>query len=144
MARGRRGGGAVYGGVTGNERGEKQFFPTSDRPEVLVEVQMPYGSSIIQTSAATANIERWLQQQPEAKIVTSYIGRARRAFTAMAPELPDPSFAKLVVLTDGPASREALKLRLREAVANGWRRRRGCASRSWFLVLIRRIRSPGG
>lgn len=53
---------------------KKQFFPTSDRPEVLVEVQMPYGSSIIQTSAATAKIEHWLQQQPEAKIVTSYIG----------------------------------------------------------------------
>ncbi len=99
---------------------KKQFFPTSDRPEVLVEVQMPYGSSIIQTSAATAKIERWLQQQPEAKIVTSYIGRgAPRFYLAMAPELPDPSFAKLVVLTDGPASREALKLRLREAVANG-------------------------
>ena len=32
----------------------KQFFPTSDRPEVLVEVQMPYGTSIAQTSAATA------------------------------------------------------------------------------------------
>jgi hypothetical protein len=30
----------------------EQFFPTSDRPEVLVEVQMPYGTSIEQTSAA--------------------------------------------------------------------------------------------
>ncbi len=37
----------------------------------------------------------------------------------MAPELPDPSFAKLVVLTDGQGAREALKRRLREAVANG-------------------------
>jgi multidrug efflux pump subunit AcrB len=87
---------------------KKQFFPTSDRPEVLVEVQMPYGSSIIQTSAATAKIEHWLQQQPEAKIVTSYIGQgAPRFYLAMAPELPDPSFAKLVVLTDGQAPRGA-------------------------------------
>ncbi len=60
---------------------KKQFFPTSDRPEVLVEVQMPYGSSIIQTSAATAKIEHWLQQQPEAKIVTSYIGQGAPRFT---------------------------------------------------------------
>jgi phage baseplate assembly protein W len=37
----------------------------------------------------------------------------------MAPELPDPSFAKIVILTDSETSREALKLRLREAVANG-------------------------
>lgn len=31
---------------------KKQFFPISDRPEVMVEVQMPYGTSILQTSAA--------------------------------------------------------------------------------------------
>jgi multidrug efflux pump subunit AcrB len=37
----------------------------------------------------------------------------------MAPELPDPSFAKIVVLTESEASREALKLRLRQAVADG-------------------------
>ena len=99
---------------------KKQFFPTSDRPEVLVEVQMPYGTSIEQTSAATAKIEAWLGQQPEAKIVTAYIGQGSpRFYLAMAPELPDPSFAKIVILTDSETSREALKRRLREAVANG-------------------------
>ncbi|MCG5128183.1 efflux RND transporter permease subunit [Enterobacter mori] len=99
---------------------KKQFFPTSDRPEVLVEVQMPYGTSIEQTSAAAAKIEDWLKKQPEANIVTSYIGQGSpRFYLAMAPELPDPSFAKIVVLTDSPASREALKLRLRKAVAEG-------------------------
>ncbi|HHA1258017.1 TPA: efflux RND transporter permease subunit [Enterobacter asburiae] len=99
---------------------KKQFFPTSDRPEVLVEVQMPYGTSIEQTSAATAKIEAWLGQQPEAKIVTAYIGQGSpRFYLAMAPELPDPSFAKIVILTDSETSREALKLRLRDAVANG-------------------------
>ncbi|WP_421512218.1 efflux RND transporter permease subunit [Enterobacter sp. JS8-1] len=99
---------------------KKQFFPTSDRPEVLVEVQMPYGTSIEQTSAAAAKIEDWLKKQPEANIVTSYIGQGSpRFYLAMAPELPDPSFAKIVVLTDSPVSREALKLRLRKAVADG-------------------------
>ena len=99
---------------------KKQFFPTSDRPEVLVEVQMPYGSSIEQTSAATAKIENWLKKQKEAKIVTSYIGQGSpRFYLAMAPELPDPSFAKVVVLTASQQEREALKLRLREAAADG-------------------------
>ncbi|MDX7623273.1 efflux RND transporter permease subunit [Enterobacter bugandensis] len=99
---------------------KKQFFPTSDRPEVLVEVQMPYGTSIAQTSAATAKIEAWLGKQPEAKIVTAYIGQGSpRFYLAMAPELPDPSFAKIVILTDSETSREALKYRLREAVASG-------------------------
>ena len=99
---------------------KKQFFPTSDRPEVLVEVQMPYGTSIEETSATTAKVEAWLQQQKEAKIVTAYIGQGSpRFYLAMAPELADPSFAKIVVLTDSQAAREALKFRLREAAAHG-------------------------
>ncbi|MEI7244950.1 efflux RND transporter permease subunit [Pectobacterium carotovorum] len=99
---------------------KKQFFPTSDRPEVLVEVQMPYGTSIEQTSVTTAKIEDWLKQQDEAKIVTSYIGQGSpRFYLAMAPELPDPSFAKIVVLTDSQEAREALKFRLREVAAGG-------------------------
>lgn len=99
---------------------KKQFFPISDRPEVLVEVQMPYGTSITQTSAATAKVEAWLYKQHEAKIVTSYIGQgAPRFYFSMGPELPDPSFAKIVVRTDNQEEREALKHRLRQAISNG-------------------------
>jgi multidrug efflux pump subunit AcrB len=98
----------------------KQFFPTSDRPEVLVEVQMPYGTAIEQTSAATAKVEAWLAQQEEARVVTAYIGQgAPRFFLAMSPELPDPSFAKIVILTGNEKEREVLKFRLRQAVADG-------------------------
>ena len=98
----------------------KQFFPTSDRPEVLVEVQMPYGTSIEQTSVAAATVEAWLAKQAEARTVTAYIGQgAPRFFLAMAPELPDPSFAKIVVLTGNDKEREALKFRLRQAIADG-------------------------
>lgn len=99
---------------------KKQFFPISDRPEVLVEVQMPYGTSITQTSAATAKVEAWLSKQHEAKIVTSYIGQgAPRFYFSMGPELPDPSFAKIVIRTDNQEEREALKHRLRQVISNG-------------------------
>jgi multidrug efflux pump subunit AcrB len=99
---------------------KKQFFPTSDRPELLVEIQMPEGSSIEATSSAAAKAEAWLMQQPEAKIVTSYIGQgAPRFFFSYNPELPDPSFAKLVVLTPNAEAREALKARLRTRIAEG-------------------------
>lgn len=99
---------------------KQQFFPTSDRPEVLVEVRLPEGTSIETTTAAVEKIENWLQQQPEAKIVTSYIGQgAPRFFFAMSPELPDPAFAKIVVLTPDAEGREALKHRLRKVVSDG-------------------------
>lgn len=116
--------GAVVGlfvvAVLGMAVVKKQFFPISDRPEVLVEVQMPYGTSITATSVAAAKVEAWLAKQDEAKIVTAYIGQgAPRFYLAMGPELPDPSFAKIVVRTDNPVQREALKQRLRHAVADG-------------------------
>lgn len=99
---------------------KKQFFPISDRPEVLVEVQMPHGTSITQTSAASTKVEQWLAQQKEAKIVTAYIGQgAPRFFFSVGPELPDPSFAKIVIRTDNQEEREVLKHRLRRAIADG-------------------------
>jgi multidrug efflux pump subunit AcrB len=98
----------------------KQFFPPSDRPEVMIEIQLPYGSSIEETSGATRKVEDWLAKQSEARIVTSYIGQGPpRFFLAMAPELPDPSFAKIVILTGSEAEREALKQRLRRVAADG-------------------------
>ncbi|HEV8524537.1 MAG TPA: efflux RND transporter permease subunit [Terriglobales bacterium] len=99
---------------------KKQFFPISDRPEVLIEVQMPYGTAIVQTSVATSKVEAWLAQQKEARIVTAYVGQgAPRFYFSMGPELPDPSFAKIVVRTDNQDEREALKHRLRQAIAEG-------------------------
>ena len=99
---------------------KKQFFPISDRPEVLIEVQMPYGTSITTTNAATTKVETWLAKQKEARIVTAYVGQgAPRFYFSMAPELPDPSFAKIVVRTDNQDEREALKYRLRQAIADG-------------------------
>ncbi len=116
--------GAVVGlfvtAIIGMSAVKKQFFPISDRPEVLIEVQMPYGTAITQTSGAVQKVEDWLARQKEARIITSYIGQgAPRFYFSMGPELPDPSFAKIVIRTDSENEREALKLRLRKAVADG-------------------------
>ncbi|WP_273806071.1 MULTISPECIES: efflux RND transporter permease subunit [unclassified Pseudomonas] len=112
--------GLLVAAILGMAVVKKQFFPISDRPEVMVEVQMPYGTSITETERATAKVEAWLAQQDDARIVTSYIGQgAPRFFLAMSPELPDPSFAKIIIRTDNPEAREALKLRLRDAIAAG-------------------------
>jgi multidrug efflux pump subunit AcrB len=99
---------------------KQQFFPNSDRPEVLVEVQLPKGTSIERTSAASEQVEAWLRKQPEAEIVTAYIGQgAPRFYIPLSPELPDPSFAKIIVRTPSEEARDALKERLRRAAADG-------------------------
>jgi multidrug efflux pump subunit AcrB len=87
---------------------------------MLVEVTLPQGSSIETTSQASAKVENWLRHQPEAKIVTAYIGGgAPRFFLSYNPELPNPNFAKIIVLTPDEKQRDALKLRLQQQVAAG-------------------------
>ncbi len=99
---------------------KQQFFPTSDRPELLVEVQLPEGSSIQATQSVTRRVERWLMEQPETRLVTSYTGQgAPRFFLSYNPELPDPSFARLIVLTPDDKARDALQARFRQSVADG-------------------------
>src|SRR5438445_536972 len=81
---------------------------------------MPEGTSIEATTAAAIKVEGWVRQQHESKIVTTYIGQgAPRFFFSYNPELPDPAFAKLVILTPDARARDRLKLRLRERIAQG-------------------------
>jgi multidrug efflux pump subunit AcrB len=99
---------------------KKQFFPSSDRPELLVEVYLPEGTTIDTTEEAARRVETWLREQQEAEIVTSYIGQgAPRFFLSLNSELPDPAFAKIVVQTGNEDERDALKQRLRQAAADG-------------------------
>ncbi len=58
---------------------KQQFFPTSDRPEVLVEVRLPEGTSIETTTAAVEKLEHWLQ--------TSRRPRSSRAISGRAPHV---------------------------------------------------------
>jgi multidrug efflux pump subunit AcrB len=99
---------------------QQQFFPNSDRPEVLVELQLQEGSAIGLTEQASKKVENWLRVQPEASVVTSYVGQgAPRFFFSYNPELPDPAFAKVIVLTPSPADRDKLMVRLREQIQDG-------------------------
>src|SRR5205823_7132039 len=99
---------------------KQQFFPQSDRPELLVEVTLPQGTSIEATNGSVKKVEDWLRQQPEAKIVTTYIAAgAPRFFFSYNPELPNPNFPKIIVLTANEKARDQLKLRLRERIEQG-------------------------
>ncbi|MDE1900575.1 MAG: efflux RND transporter permease subunit [Alphaproteobacteria bacterium] len=99
---------------------KQQFFPSSDRSEVLTEVQLPEGSSIEATKAAVSKVEKWLAQQPEAQTVGAYIGGgAPRFFLAYNPELPDPSFAKIIIRTPDDKARDRLIWNFRKAIVAG-------------------------
>ena len=99
---------------------EQQFFPNSDRTEILVDITLPQGASLEATERSVNTLERWLKQQPEAQIVTSYIGGgAPRFFLPYNPELPNPNFAKLIISTPDRQAQERLLASLRERLAAG-------------------------
>ncbi|MFA5950072.1 MAG: efflux RND transporter permease subunit [Hyphomicrobium sp.] len=99
---------------------QQQFFPTSSRPELFIEVRMPEGSSILATAKAAADAEKLLAGDNDVVTYTTYVGQgSTRFFLALNPVLPNPSFALTVIMTKDAEARERLKARLEAAIADG-------------------------
>ena len=106
--------------VVGMGSVQKQFFPNSERPELTIEVNLPSGSAFSKTDATIAKIEDAIRKEPEAKVVSSYIGQgAPRFFLSVNPELPNPAFGQVIVLTENAAARDVLKAKIKAMVAAG-------------------------
>ncbi|MCJ2142609.1 efflux RND transporter permease subunit [Methylobacterium sp. E-066] len=106
--------------VVGMGKVEKQFFPNSERPELIVEVTLPTGSAFATTEASVKAVEAAVRGLPEAREITSYIGQGMPRFVlSFDPELPDAAFAQIVVQTTDAASRDALRIKLRKLVSDG-------------------------
>ncbi|KQP91258.1 multidrug transporter [Methylobacterium sp. Leaf113] len=101
-------------------RVEQQFFPNSERPELIVEVTLPAGSAFRTTEASVKRVEAALRDLPEAGEITSYIGQGMPRFVlSFDPELPDPAFAQIVVQTADAQARDALRGKVRALVDEG-------------------------
>ena len=99
---------------------QQQFFPTSSRPELFIEVRMPEGSSIGATALAARKAEALLAGDADIAYHTTYVGQGSpRFFLALNPVLPNPNFALTVIMTKGPEARERVKTRLETAIATG-------------------------
>ena len=99
---------------------QQQFFPTSSRPELFIEVRMPEGTSIEATAASARKAEQLLKNDPDVATYTTYVGQGSpRFFLALNPVLPNSSFALTVIMTKSAEARERLKAKLEAAVASG-------------------------
>lgn len=99
---------------------EKQFFPNSERSELIVEVTLPTGSAFATTEASVRKVEAAVRAIPEAGEITSYIGQGMPRFVlSFDPELPDPAFAQIVVQTADAHARDVLRGKVRQLVDAG-------------------------
>lgn len=94
---------------------EQQFFPASDRPELLIDVNLRQNSAIAATDAALAGLDGWLATRDEPLYWSTYVGRSSPRFLlSLDAPTPAPFMGQIVVMTKGIEARNALRAALEE------------------------------
>jgi len=105
-------------GVFGMAATEKQFFPSSDRAELLVEMWLPEGSSLKATELEAKRLENILLADKQVSTFVSYVGNGSpRYYLSLDQQLYRPNFAQFVILTSDVASRDQVLASLRRQLA---------------------------
>jgi multidrug efflux pump len=92
---------------------QKQFFPPSNRQELLVDVWLPQGASIKATAHEVERIERLIKDDPAVASFTSYVGNgAPRFILTLEQQLFSDNFGQFVVVTKNMQAREEFKQRM--------------------------------
>ncbi len=100
---------------------QQQFFPFSNRPELLIDLWLPQGSSIIASEQEAKKAEALLKDDPDIVNFVSYIGAGSpRFYLPLDQQLEHDNFAEIVVLTKDSQARERLVSRMRKAFDNGF------------------------
>ncbi|MGF6556379.1 multidrug efflux pump subunit AcrB [Pseudomonas sp. S30_BP2TU TE3576] len=97
---------------------QNQFFPSSDRPEILVDLNLPQNASIDETRRAVDRLEATLKDDPDIVRWSTYIGQgAIRFYLPLDQQLQNPFYAQLVIVSKGH-TREAMMQKISERLRN--------------------------
>jgi multidrug efflux pump subunit AcrB len=92
---------------------ELQFFPDSSRPELMVELWLPEGSSYAATEAQAKKFEQFISKQPGVESVTAYVGTGSPRFYLPLDQIfPQSNVAQIVLLPVDKKTRDALRLKI--------------------------------
>ena len=96
----------------------RQFFPSSDRPELLVDLSLPQNSSIYASESAVERFDALLKGDPDVDRWSSYVGRgAIRFYLPLNVQLPNDFFSQAVIVAKDVAARDRLQKKLQDALA---------------------------
>ncbi|WP_322517149.1 efflux RND transporter permease subunit [Rhodopseudomonas palustris] len=99
---------------------QKQFFPSSERTELFVQLRLPQGGSMAATLDIAKQVEALIADDNDVATSTTYVGQGTARFLLdISPELPNEAFAELVVVGKDPAARDRIKAKLERAVSDG-------------------------
>jgi len=113
-------------GVYGFNFIEKQFFPDSSRPELMVEMWSPEGTSFAANEAQVKKFEKYMAGLKDIESVTSYVGTGSPRFYLPLDQIfPQSNVSQIVVLAKDVKSREAVRLKIVEIFKNDFPEVRG-------------------
>jgi len=96
----------------------EQFFPASDRPELLVDLKLQDNASILATRDVAAEFDKIVGADPNVVRFSTYVGQgAIRFYLPLDVALPNDFFAQSVVVTKGLKERDQLRARLEQTLA---------------------------
>ncbi len=95
-----------------------QFFPSSDRPELLVDLRLPQNASIYASEDVAARFDKALNGNDNVARWSTYVGRgAIRFYLPLDVQLPNDFFAQAVIVAKDVKARERLQLQLEKILA---------------------------
>jgi multidrug efflux pump len=96
----------------------QNFFPQSERPEILVDLWLPEGTSIKEVEAQAKTLEARMMDDKDKRYIATYIGEgAPRFFLPLDQQLRNPNFAQLLIMANDEPARERLIVKLRTILA---------------------------
>lgn len=108
----------------------QNFFPQSSRPEILVDLWLPEGTSIKQVEVEAKALEAKMMDDPDKKFIATYIGEgAPRFFLPLDQQLSNPNYAQLLIMANDEPARERLITKLRTILAEDFPDIRGKVDR---------------
>ena len=113
-------------GIVGMGKVQQQFFPDSSRPEILLDIWFPEGTSFAANQATTRRVEQALMSQDGIKSVTTWVGSGvPRFYLPLDQIFPQTNASQLIVLPTDLKVRESLRIRLPALLAEEFPEVRG-------------------
>ncbi len=110
--------GALVIGVLGMGKVQQQFFPDSSRPEILVDLWLPEGSSFEATEVLAKRFEARLLKEDDVKMVSAWVGAGvPRFYLPLDQIFPQSNVTQMIVMPKDSAARERLRRRVPDLVA---------------------------
>ncbi len=117
---------ALVLGVLGMGKVQQQFFPDSSRPEIIVDLWLPEGSSFDATESLAIRFEARMMREPGVKTVSSWIGAGLpRFYLPMDQIFPQSNVSQWAIVPQDAATRESLRRKLPELLASEFPEARG-------------------